>query len=88
MFPDIAKSVRIKKLELTESHKKSSLTKKKQFNKKGDRYEVIYILKVAMEAILLYLEQYLPFVYIEVYGEFNVTTERENFHAIIVISET
>ena len=66
MFRDIGKSVKIKKLELTESHKRISLTnKEKQFSKKEDRYEAIYILKVAIEAILLRLEQYLPFVYIE-----------------------
>ena len=66
VFRDIGKSVKIKKLELTESHKRISLTnKEKQFSKKEDRYKAIYILKVAIEAILLRLEQYLHFVYIE-----------------------
>ena len=34
-------------------------------SKKDDKYEAIYMLKVAIEAILLPLEQYLSFVYIE-----------------------
>ena len=66
MFSDIGKLVKIKKLRLTESHKRILLTnKEKTIQQKDDRYEAIYILKVAIEAILLRLEQYLPFVYIE-----------------------
>ena len=60
MFRGFGKSAQIKKLELTESHKRIPLTKKKKFSKKDDKYEAIYMLKTAIEAILLRLEQYLP----------------------------
>ena len=60
--------------------------KKKQFSKRDDRYEAIYILKVAIEAILLRLELFALCIH-RVYGEFNVVTEKENFHAIIKLFE-
>ena len=61
MFRGFGKSAKIKKLELTESHKRIPLTnKEKTVSKKGDKYEAIYMLKTAIEAILLRLEQYLP----------------------------